>query len=69
MYYLCNNKLTLSKNYRCGINIIKEAQKITPDINAGLEQKGKVIFEGTIQNIETGDWVLCRNLAPLIKLS
>jgi superfamily I DNA/RNA helicase len=53
--YLCNNKLTLSKNYRCGVDIINEAKKLTPDINSGLDLKGELVYEGSIYDIEDGD--------------
>jgi superfamily I DNA/RNA helicase len=61
-------KMPLSVCYRCASNIVKEAQKIVPYIQYSEDAiSGFVEREGTLTDIEDGDWVLCRNLRPLIQ--
>lgn len=61
--------LKLSHTFRCGKNIVKEAQKIVPDITTldtmhdGIVRDGDVLTEP-----QSGDFVLCRTTAPLVKL-
>lgn len=61
--------LPLSTCYRCGSDIIKQAQNIVPQIEA-FEKNGKgyVNFDGKIADIKDGDMVLCRNTYPLVKM-
>ena len=59
----------LSKSYRCGKNIIKSVQHIVPHIEANeLNPDGVIIKADSVDNIEVGDMVLCRNTYPLVKL-
>lgn len=61
--------LPLSVNYRCGTEIINYAKPIVPQLEAFEHaHKGSVDFEGKWKSIEGGDFVLCRNVRPLIKL-
>ena len=61
-------KMPLSVSYRCASNIIKEAQKIVSYIQWNEDAiLGFVEKEGTLTDIEDGDWVLCRNLRPLVQ--
>lgn len=61
--------LPLSVNYRCGIQIIKLAQPIVPQLEAApTAQEGSIETLGKWKNIEDGDFVLCRNVRPLVKL-
>lgn len=62
-------ELPLSVNYRCGKRIVKEAQKINNQILPyGGNDDGEV-RNGFCKEITTDDWVLCRNLKPLIILN
>jgi superfamily I DNA/RNA helicase len=59
-------ELPLSVNYRCGSRIIKEAKKINPKIIA-FDGNGKgEVKSGFIDDIKEDDWVLCRNVKPLV---
>lgn len=60
-------KLPLSISYRCAKNIVKEAQKIVPNISYGPNAKEGVVKWGSLTEIQQGDWILCRNLKPLIQ--
>ena len=61
-------KMPLSVCYRCGKKIVEEAQKIVPEIQYSDKAiDGFVTFEGSLQEIRRGDWVLCRNLRPLVQ--
>jgi len=61
--------LPLSVNYRCGLEIINLAKPIVPQLEAfeGAHQ-GSIDFQGKWKDIKDGDYVLCRNVRPLIKL-
>lgn len=62
-------RLPLTTTFRCGKEIVKEAQKIVPTIQAlpnaveGIVREGSVLDEPV-----SGDFVLCRTTTPLIKL-
>lgn len=62
-------ELPLSHSFRCAKNIILEANKIVPEIKAlsnaasGIVRSGNVLSEA-----QSGDFVLCRTTAPLVKL-
>lgn len=61
-------KMPLSVCYRCGKKIVEEAQKIVPEIKYSDKAiNGFVTFDGSLQEIRRGDWVLCRNLRPLVQ--
>jgi len=61
--------LKLSYSFRCAKNVILKANEIVPDILAletapdGLVRQGSVLAEAA-----SGDFVLCRTTAPLIRL-
>lgn len=60
-------ELPLSVCYRCGKNIVKHAQALIPHIEFNPTQiEGKVRYDGKLDEVESGDWVLCRNTKPLI---
>ena len=60
-------RLPLSVSYRCARRIVQEAQGIVPEIQpADGAVEGRVVPEGTLKNLRKGDWVLCRNLRPLV---
>lgn len=56
--------LPLTTNFRCGSNIIKEAQKLVPDIKAwDKSPEGQVIYNNSkyfLDNVKSGDMVLSR---------
>jgi DNA helicase-2/ATP-dependent DNA helicase PcrA len=64
--------LPLSICYRCDLEIIREAQKLVPEIQArpGAEQGVvRAINERHLADeVQDGDFVLCRTTAPLIDL-
>lgn len=62
-------ELPLSINYRCAKRIVKEANKWNKDIlpfDSNIEGE---VRNGFCKEIKVGDWVLCRNLKPLIFLN
>lgn len=62
--------LPLSVNYRCGNNIILEAQKLVPRIEAheGAEE-GTVERVKDLSSVQPGDMILCRKTAPLLEVA
>ena len=62
-------ELPLSVNYRCGKRIVERARKINPQIEPFEGNKDGIVRDGFIDEISNGDWVLCRNVKPLILLN
>ena len=61
--------LPLSVCYRCGSDIIAQAQSLMPQIQARENApKGVINLEATWKEIEVNDMVVCRNVFPLVKL-
>lgn len=61
--------LPLSVNYRCGSVIIDLAKEIVPQLEAHENaHTGSIDLKGSWKNVNDGDFVLCRNVKPLIKL-
>jgi DNA helicase-2/ATP-dependent DNA helicase PcrA len=61
--------LPLSESYRCGKNIIESVKHIVSDIEAHHTNPDGVINKNaSVNDIESGDMVLCRNTYPLVKL-
>lgn len=61
--------LPLSVNYRCPTEVIKLANKIVPQLQAhDGAPEGKVDYEGKWKEVQDGDYILCRNVRPLVKL-
>lgn len=59
--------LPLSMTYRCAEAIVEEACKVFPNgIEAAPGAAKGAIMEGKIQDAQEGDFILCRNNAPLI---
>lgn len=58
--------LPLSVCYRCAKNIIREAQNIVPQIQWAEGAEEGVVRNGSLTQIQRGDWILCRNLKPLV---
>lgn len=60
--------MPLSVCYRCSKAVIREAQKIVPEISYAPNAEEGVVKLGSMrEELEQGDWVLCRNLKPLIQ--
>jgi len=61
--------LPLSYSFRCSKAVVKEANKIVPDIKP-LETapKGSVINGSAINDARDGDFILCRTTKPLVTL-
>lgn len=66
-------ELPLSTCYRCSKNVVRAAQTVVPEIQffehqeegiAEFAKEGCKISEVT--EIQAGDWVLCRNIRPLV---
>lgn len=61
-------ELPLSMTYRCAVNIVDEARKVFPD---GIEAApGAVLGSvdcGSFRDAKDGDFILCRNNAPLME--
>lgn len=61
-------KMPLSVSYRCARRIVLEAQKVVPEIQPyASAQEGAVWDDGSLTEIQRGDWILCRNLKPLVQ--
>lgn len=61
--------LPLSISYRCAKAVVKKAQQIYPDaIEAADFAVDGEDREGTVDEIEVGDLVICRKTAPLISV-
>jgi len=60
-------KLPLPMTYRCAKSIVKEAHQYFPEMEVfELNEEGEVDFNAdTIKQAQPGDFVLCRNNAPL----
>ena len=59
--------LPLSVSYRCAKNIVLEAKNIVPEISYSKNAKDGIVREGSLMELEDGDWILCRNLKPLVQ--
>lgn len=60
-------KMPLSVCYRCGRKIVMEAQNIVNEIQYNPEGIDGTVEEGSLTDLKQGDWILCRNLKPLIQ--
>lgn len=61
--------LPLSYTFRCAKNIVKEAQKIVPEIKALPDAPDGVVRDGSVlDEANDGDFVLCRTTEPLVRL-
>ena len=60
--------LPLSVCYRCSKAVINEAQLIVPQIKAAQGAKQGSVREGNLRlDLRIDDWIICRNLKPLIQ--
>jgi len=58
--------MPLSVCYRCAKNIVLEAQQIVPQIEYCDTAIDGVVTYGSLTELDRGDWILCRNLKPLV---
>ena len=58
----------LSFSYRCGSKIIEHAQQIVPHILPSPNAAEGNVRVGSLNEIQDGDFVLCRNTRPLVAL-
>lgn len=59
--------LPLNMTYRCAETIVEEANKVFPNsIEAAPGAKKGEIVDGSIKEAQNGDFILCRNNAPLV---
>lgn len=59
--------MPLSVCYRCAKTIVIEAQEIVPQIEYAPDAEMGNVCWGSLTDIDRGDWVLCRNLRPLVQ--
>lgn len=60
--------LPLSVTYRCASSIVDEAAKVFPgEIFAAPNAKRGLVYNGDYMNAENGDYIICRNNAPLVE--
>lgn len=59
--------LPLSMTYRCSKAIVNEALKVFPNgIEAAPFAKDGIVRDGSLSEAQIGDFILCRNNAPLV---
>lgn len=59
--------LPLNLTYRCAKNIVEEARKYSPDIEALPDAPDGEVRFGTLDEVKNGDYVICRNNLPLVE--
>ena len=59
--------LPLSVTYRCGKSIVSEANKVFEGLESYEENVDGVVRWGTLNEVEEGDFVICRNNLPLVE--
>jgi len=62
-------KLPLSVCYRCSKAVVAEAQRINEQIMPFKKNPEGTVRNGKIDEIKNADWVICRNLKPLVQLN
>lgn len=60
-------RLPLSVCYRCAKSIVLEAQKYVPSISYAPNAIEGRVSVGSLTDMKEGDWILCRNLKPLVQ--
>lgn len=60
-------QMPLSVCYRCAKKIVEEAQKIVPQISYSPNAPEGEVLWGDLMNVKPGDWIVCRNLKPLVQ--
>lgn len=63
-----SEEMPLSVSYRCSRAVVNEAREIVPEISYSDDAKeGMVIDSNMRDNLQKGDWIICRNLKPLVQ--
>lgn len=63
-----SEEMPLSVSYRCSRAVVNEAREIVPEISYSDDAKeGMVINSNMRDNLQKGDWIICRNLKPLVQ--
>ena len=62
-----SKEMPLSVCYRCAKKIVEEAQKIVPQISYSPNAPEGEVLWGDLMNVKSGDWIVCRNLKPLVQ--
>lgn len=57
----------LSVCYRCDKSIVREAQGVFNDIEEFESKPEGIVRQGSLQDVEKGDFVICRNNLPLVE--
>lgn len=60
-------QMPLSVSYRCGSSIINFANTVYNTIEAAEDAEEGIVREGSINEVQINDFVLCRNNAPLFE--
>ena len=61
-------RMPLSVCYRCSRSVVIEAQKVVPEIQYAPDAEMGDVREGNMRDdLQQGDWILCRNLKPLVQ--
>lgn len=63
-----SEELPLSVCYRCAKSIVELAKNIVPYIESAPNAPDGTCSYGTLQDIRDGDWVICRNVKPLVEI-
>jgi DNA helicase-2/ATP-dependent DNA helicase PcrA len=61
-------ELPLSVCYRCDASIIEHARQVMPNIEARDNPGPGSVRTGSFEDVQAGDFVLCRNTRPLVSL-
>lgn len=59
--------LPLSVTYRCGKEIVKEANKVFDGLEAFENNPEGIVRKGNLTEAKSGDFIICRNNLPLIE--
>lgn len=63
-----SEEMPLSVSYRCSRAVVMEAKEIVPEISYSDDAKEGMVIESNIRdNLQMGDWIICRNLKPLVQ--
>ena len=67
--YPNTTSLPLSISYRCSKNIVEFAKKLVPSIEPNNDgREGTVRYNVSLDEIQDGDMIVCRNNAPLVQI-
>lgn len=61
-------QMPLSISYRCAKSIVSKAREVYADVEPYEHNPDGIVRKGEIEDIQEGDFVLCRNTRPLIEV-